>query len=164
MKRILLPIILAVLGATLLIGCFYLPVVPHPQGNAKQDKVFEDVGNRSSKEALLVGKATRQQVLSIAPIPMMASDDGKSLLYSTEGTKGYWVYPLCFMASPQLEELQIRLNFDDAGVLQSYKISRGGFDETFSDLKPRHYYLWGGGARPWPPPIATSQPSHVPLH
>src|SRR5580704_5254067 len=112
MKRKILPIVLILLGATLLVGCFYWPA-PHPTEESDQKKLYYAIGDSNSKRPMRVGQVTRAQVLQLAPIPQWASLDGKSLVYSVSGVKGYWVWPLCFLAAPDQEEFGIRVNFDN---------------------------------------------------
>jgi hypothetical protein len=163
-KRIILPIVLAVLGMTLLIGCFYLPVSPRPTGNGSTDKLFNAVGDRHSWRALRVGTATRDQVLSIAPDPWKASADGKSLVYSTMGAKGYIIWPLCFMASPDEVVLQLRLDFDDNGVLRSYQLDHD--DQNTQDMGAGMLWQIDDQTRtrrnPWPPPLTTTRQNQNP--
>jgi hypothetical protein len=165
MRRVFLPIILTALGAMLLIGCFYIPVVPHPTDLHNFGKIFEEVGDRGSKQPLRIGDATRAQVLLAAKEPpMMASPDGKSLVYSTPGVKGYWIWPLCFYAGPEEEGFHMRLNFDDAGVLRSYKVRHGG--ESLQEIQAGMLWPYDFESRsrrsPWPPALPTTRNSDRP--
>ena len=122
LKRQYLPMILILLGAWLMAGCFYLPVLEHATDKNQTDfrkLVGHDKSNRPIRERIV----TRERVRELLGSPAYASADQRAIGYAYITERGAWVYPLCFTATPGTERLYIlRLIFDEHDMLQRWDI------------------------------------------
>lgn len=121
--RLILPITLIVIGTLMLGGCFFVPTFNAPVNGPPP---VEKVGDAKSRKPIRVGTASREEVLNVLGPPNARTDDGRVMAYTWAVRRGYWVWPLCFMADPRYGGRTLVLRFDTDGVLDSYEVLANG--------------------------------------
>jgi outer membrane protein assembly factor BamE (lipoprotein component of BamABCDE complex) len=107
-------------GIMLLVGCIYFP------GNYKRldgrPRPETMIGKTGSTKQLWVGSATRAQVEQVLGGPdAVEGTPAAAWIYHYTINTGY-VLSLCWSGYGQSEERFLRLDFDQAGILQRYRV------------------------------------------
>ena len=154
--RISLPALLLAMGLGLLSGCLFIPT---PTKTIEGKDVSKDVGKRGSKSPLQVGRSTRQDVLRVLGPPQLAAANGSRAAYTWRLVNGAYVWPLCFMAYQREGSRALVLEFDQAGVLRSFYLSKSDGD-WYSNQRhgppqlPEGMTYWGQ-LHAWPQPASA---------
>jgi hypothetical protein len=138
--KLLLPATLALLGIALLSGCVLIPTFGVTM---KGRNVGKEVGDKGSDKPVRVGRATEADGRRLLGDPPYSSDDGRVFAYTWMVRNGVIVFPLCFSADSLRGHRTLVLRFDEAGVLELFKVHNS--DEQF----------W------WPAPAAPVLPPEV---
>jgi hypothetical protein len=108
-------------GVMLLVGCIYFP------GNYKRldgrPRPETMIGKTGSEKQLWVGSATQAEVERVlGKADAVEGNSARTWVYHYKINTGY-VFNLCWMMGDgQLEERFLRLDFDQAGILQRYQV------------------------------------------
>lgn len=108
--RFKLPLVLALVGVGLLIGCVPIPIYrkrQHPEAH---------IGSASSSKPVGVGRSTRDDLRRLQPDPELSQGDALVYPYHVDTV---WFFP-CFGAHSQGRYL--RVEFDEQGILRRYKV------------------------------------------
>jgi hypothetical protein len=135
MIRSLLPISLAIIGLTLLVGCLYIPTFEEPTASSQPD--FRDLVGNDPRHPIRPGYVDRRTVVLLLGQPQLESNDHKSIGYLFATHQGYWFWPLCFAGQEATRtEYGLRLDFRDDGVLRDFNVVHNDVDSgsLFSNL------------------------------
>jgi hypothetical protein len=113
-RRLAPPLLLAIAGAAVLVGCIPIPVY-RPEGGGPRPE--SRIGPARSDKPLRVGGATREDVVRVLGPPSPELDTRDAMIYSYGITSIFW-FP-CFR---QYESRFLRLEFDDRGNLRDYGV------------------------------------------
>lgn len=133
--RFIAPILLASLGAMLLIGCIPFTF---------KEKVVDGTDYRpvlgTNGQWLVNGRTTRDQLVERLGKPQYQYDveGGRFAAYYLRTNTGFWVVPLCFTTPPQEQYRLLQLEFNSAGILVQHEVAE-------EDEKPA-YLNWQPGA------------------
>jgi hypothetical protein len=118
--RLLAPLVLTLIGVTLLIGC-----IPIPGSYKRVDgrpRPENSLGEASSRKPLRKGTATRHAVYALLGAPSRATADRRTIVYDYAISTMYVVSPCWF--SPREEQRYLRINFDADEVVSSFKVTK----------------------------------------
>jgi hypothetical protein len=110
---------LVLAGVVGLVGCVWLPgSYQHVDDGPRPET---QVGAADSGKPLRIADATRADVYRVLGPPTFESNDRRRFVYEYDVSTGTWL--LCFVL-PQPTEARryLRLNFDEAGRLESYRV------------------------------------------
>lgn len=114
---LLLPVLLASVGAAVLAGCIPVPVYKTVNGGPRPET---RIGKPGSKKPLLLGRATRGDVRALLGRPT-ESPGGRTDLYTYPITT-FAVIAACGQGFDDVQERYLRLEYDDAGILRRFKV------------------------------------------
>lgn len=167
LARIVLPASLAGVGMYLLVGC--IPVPGSFQPSSGEPRPEARIGGPAGTRPLKLTRSTREDVLYVLGPLGEITPDGRTLVYDYFVVGSYWVMPLCFYAVPMQTNRSLRIDFDDAGVLRSFKVYKDDIPRPhgsrIGDLMPYTTYQKASGAAEGDlplPPLPASQPADKP--
>jgi hypothetical protein len=143
-RRAVLPVALSLLGAWLLVGCFYVPGSETPIAGPNPNKL---IGKAKSDKPLRPGFVDRSRVREQLGHPDRISTDGRAEAYVFKMRSGSVVAPLCFSSHPASRYIVVRLDYDEGGVLRRFEFERG---------EPSAYGLMGQLYTPTPTRLLDS--------
>ena len=120
-------ILAVVLAATAAVGCIPVPGNDRPvEGGLRPE---EKIGP-TDESPIRLNRSTRENVISVLGEPAWLTLDGRTLgyTYHVNGWTWVWVVPFTLFATPDWEDRVLRLEFDPAGTLVSFKVTK---DRTF---------------------------------
>lgn len=121
LRRSAPPIVLSLLGLTLLIGCIPIPgTYRRMRGDGTRPEAH--IGDERSNKPLKFMHATIADVVRVLGEPNDRTLDGKSLIYAYRVNDATTIYPLCFMVYPASSPRYLKLDFDGSDTLLRYKI------------------------------------------
>ena len=110
---------LVLVGVLGLVGCIWIP--GSYQRVDDQPRPETQIGAAGSDKPLRVSEATRAYVYRVLGPPTFESNDRRHVVYEYDVNNGLWL--LCFVIpQPTQARRYLRLNFDEAGKLESYRV------------------------------------------
>jgi hypothetical protein len=113
--RLKTPLVLALLGVGLLIGCIPIPIY------RKREHPDAFIGAAGSSRPVKLGRTVRVELRPLLPMlgqPDPALSQGNALVF-TYSVGTVWLAPFCGVVEG---DRYLRLEFDDQGVLRRYKV------------------------------------------
>lgn len=116
---------LVLAGVVGLVGCVWLPgSYQRVDGEPRPEK---QIGEAGSGKPLRIAEATRADVYRVLGPPTFESNDRRRLVYEYDVSNGFWL--LCFvLPEPTNAKRYLRLNFDEAGRLESYRVFKDMYE------------------------------------
>lgn len=154
-RRALIPLGLLGIGVALLIGCIPIPGSYQPRDGGFRPEAH--IGGPTSGEPIRLRRSTRDEVIRVIGTPHKATPDGRTFVYDYQVNTVTTVFPLCFMALPEYAWRYLRLDFNEAGELQRYKVYKS-LTAADKDFRQRlvHYTDIARDPTPVPPAPSTA--------
>ena len=127
---------LVLAGVVGLVGCVWLPgSYQRVDGRPRPET---QIGAAGSGKPLPLTEATRADVYRVLGPPAFESNDRRRVVYEYDVSTGLWL--LCFvLPEPTDAKRYLRLNFDEAGRLESYRVFKDMYEAgegRFNALAP----------------------------
>lgn len=133
--RLGMPAGVTLVAYCLLTGCFYVPIVSKIE-SGPAPKSFDRPTDL--KKLVKIGRTTKDEIEAVLGRGQQGWGGELERNYSWMVTRGYWVYPLCFMTDAESGSVTARLRFDEHGVLQGYEVG------NYQSLNAPRIYLHKG--------------------
>ena len=125
--RIAIPMVLALIGTLLLVGCIYLPIPEHSANWSLKD--FRPVLD-SPASPIRPGQVTRDRIIQLLGRPYSEDAVRRQIVYRYDTEAGLQVWPTCFIIAPtSRDSFAVRFSFDANDILQGCERAhqRGGY-------------------------------------
>ena len=117
--RTLLPIMLILLGTSLLSGCIYIPTFGIPKDGTDFHKL---IGDEQSNKPIRPHRITGAEIIRILGEPKRNQNEPGMIYYEYSSLTGVAIWPLCATVTPQNRFHTLYLHLDKDDNLTGYEI------------------------------------------
>jgi len=103
-----------------LVGCIWIPG-NYERANSPEPRPEKLIGVVGSDKPLWLGRASRQRVFDVLGKPTNESSDRRTAVYAYSINTGA-IFFICGYALPTVSQRFLRVDFDEDGILQNYKV------------------------------------------